>query len=109
MESEGGSSGSSHRSRTNSRDSRDNEIESLVSALQNYPHPLTGSPVSRPLGSPGLTSKMHASPRSTGSLGVSPGLSKKTSRAKLKVTGDPSSPTQLRVLIVEVCFLLEVS
>jgi hypothetical protein len=101
-ESDRGSSGSSHRSRTTSRGSRDNEIESLVSALQSHPHPLTGSPISRPLSSSSV-SKTLGSP-GPGSLSVrTPNLAKKPSHLKIKPTTDSSPPTQLRILIVEVC------
>lgn len=44
---DGNSSPSSQRSRAHSRNARETEIESLVSALQSYPHPMTGSSAPR--------------------------------------------------------------
>ena len=95
-----GSSGSSHRSRTHQ-----NEIESLVSALQSHPHPMTGSPVARSIGSNGSVGRSVASSRSDSAAVATLELAMKPSRNKLKSSADSSPPAQLRILIVEVCIM----
>lgn len=99
-----GSSASGSRGSISSQETRDREIESLVNALTNHPHPMTGLPVTRSNGSP-----RSAGTGGSRSLGVAtPELRKKTSRARMKTpsTPDPGQQTQLRVLIVEVRFFI---
>ncbi|KIP01296.1 hypothetical protein PHLGIDRAFT_507654 [Phlebiopsis gigantea 11061_1 CR5-6] len=101
-EADGNSSSSSQRSRTHSRGSRSNEIDSLVSALQGFPHPMTGSPISLSRGSPSSFAKpLTASPDPhSDDFKSLRDLTKKTSCTKLKSqTSDLSQ--QLRILIVE--------
>ncbi|EKM49752.1 uncharacterized protein PHACADRAFT_106758 [Phanerochaete carnosa HHB-10118-sp] len=92
---------SSQRSSTQSRGSRGTEIQSLVNALQQHPHPMIGIP------SPGLGNKNVASPLARSgreSLGVlTPDLAAKPSRSKMRAASTPetSPPQQLRVLVVE--------
>ncbi|PSS37031.1 hypothetical protein PHLCEN_2v1070 [Hermanssonia centrifuga] len=113
MESDTTSSPSSQRSRANSRGPREDEIESLVNALQG--HTMTNSP-RRPLlidpaldgatlngEGKGTTSPVSRPGSNLLEIPGDPSLSKKSSRSKMRAitNAETIKPVQLRILIVE--------